>query len=437
MKLYTWTAEHSLPRMALKGVPERFPFYGNLEQAAELSSMDNDEKGNPYVVLEVNADGLDDIFEVDGEWGWSIVEMASEEAENEAEAEKAAEKIHDRLDNLKDLADMIDVADWVENSETIPPDRVTVLGVAPESLEEGEEIKFKAAPHPLKVFKQPYVTRLLRSIFLPQHKLYGAGPKMGFVSRFLPKQDAPVDDLTPPDTVGGIPLVWAGGKTFRRGVRGAFGDETGNAIGQLIAMRTGQEPGKYVGSGAKGAVYVLGRDRILKVTMDGSEVSSACNLKGVRHPNLSFIHDAFVVTDGRKGVGVIVRDAIDTTLDQFSKKASKELDQIMDKVLESLAEKVNFITRIEDIDPGVLAKEVELMIELLRFEGCEVDEKILLDLADAFRALQHYGILGIDFDSKNIGVIRKPKPRVVVFDYGMTKSPAVEIEIVSLEGSVL
>jgi hypothetical protein len=198
-------------------------------------------------------------------------------------------------------------------------------------------------------------------------------------------------------------------------------------------MRAGGEPGKYLGSGAKGAVYALGRDRVLKVTMDGNEVSAAANLKGVRHPNLSFVHDAFVVTDGQKGAGIIVRDAIDTTLDKFDKKVSKELDQIMDEVLESSADKIGVdVTRIEDIDPAVLAKEVELMIELMRFEGCEVDEEILLDLADAFRALQHYGILGIDFDSKNVGVIKKPKPRVVLFDYGMTKSPAVEIEVVSL-----
>lgn len=434
MKLYTWTAEHSLPRMALKGMPEGFSLYGNIEQAAELSAMDYDEKGKPYIVLEVDATGLDDIFVVSGEWGSALAEMTSEDTENEAEAEKATEKIWNRLNNLKDLADMIDVADWVENAETIPPNKVTVLGVPDESTGEEEgQVKFKAAPHPLKAFRQPYVTRLLRSIFLPQQRLYGASPKMGFISRFLPKKDAPVDDMIPPDTVGGVPLVWAAGKTFRRGMRGAFGDEAGDSIGQLIAMRAGGEPGKYLGSGAKGAVYALGKDRVLKVTMDGNEVSAAANLKGVRHPNLSFVHDAFVVTDGGKGTGIIVRDAIDTTLDRYNKKASRELDQIMDEVLESSAAKVGAdVTRIEDIDPAVLAKEVELMIELMRFEGCEVDEKILLDLADAFRALQHYGILGIDFDSKNVGVIRKPKPRVVLFDYGMTKSPAVEIEVVSL-----
>lgn len=435
MKLYTWTAQRSLPRMALKGMPERFPFYGDLEQAAVLSSADYDDDGKPYIVLELDAIGLDDIFTIDGEWGWGLVEMASQDAETEAEGEKAAALVEERLNNLKDLKDMIDVASWVENVEVIPAKRITVLGVAEESTEEGG-VKFKAAPHPLKAFQQPLVTRLLRSIFLPRHKLYGAGPKMGFISRFLPKQDAPVDDLIPPDTVGGIPLVWAGGKTFRRGIRGAFGDEAGDAIGQLIAMRSGHEPGKFLGSGAKGAVYALGRDRVLKVTMDGNEVSAAANLKGVRHPNLSLVHDAFVVTDGGKGVGVIVRDAIDTTLDRFNKKVSRELDQIMDEVLESSADKIGVdVTRIEDIDPGVLAKEVETMIELTRSEGC-VNDEILLDLADAFRVLQHYGILGIDFDSKNVGVIRKPKPRVVLFDYGMTKSPAVEIEIVSLEGAV-
>lgn len=79
MKLYTWTAQRSLPRMALKGMPEGFPFYGDLEEAAVLSSADYDydDDGKPYIVLELDATGLDDIFEIDGEWGWNLVDMAS------------------------------------------------------------------------------------------------------------------------------------------------------------------------------------------------------------------------------------------------------------------------------------------------------------------------------------------------------------------------
>lgn len=425
--------------MALKGIPEEFIFIDDLSFLAEL--MSEDPSKGKLVALEVDVSGLDAIMGVSGDTVEAIAEM---EARDATSAGEDAEEAYDRIYNtdVSSIENAIDVFGEVENEEIIQASRVTVLGhleslTYPKGTDEPGEVKFKEAPKPLKAFKQPLVTRLLRSIFLPKHKLYGAGkrgPAMGFISRFLPKQeDVGVSDEPPPDVVSGIPLVWAAGKTFRRGMRGAFGQD-GDAVGQIVAMRAGQEPGKYLGSGAKGAVYALGRDRVLKVTMDGNETHAAANLIGVQHPNLSFVHDVFIVTDGEKGAGLIVRDSVDTTLDKFDPKTSALLDRIMDQVLESSADHVGAdVTRIEDIDPAVLAEGVELAIKLLREEGCEVDENILLDVADAFRELRHLGILGIDFNSKNIGVIKKPAPRTMIFDYGMTKSPPVEVEVVSLK----
>jgi hypothetical protein len=437
--------------MALKGMPERFLLYGGPVPAAEMAYQDSTPK-DKAVVLEVDADGLDEILIVSGERVEDVATMAAEDISGdpdrpegkvtEEEAERAYSAVYNQAEALGSVAEMLEKFDVIENAEVIPASRITVLGAGdiehPEDFNAESKVVFEEKPKPLKAYKQPFVTRLLRSIFLPQHKLYGAGkrgPAMGFISRFLPKrEEVDVADEPPPDVVSGVPLVWAAGKTFRRGMLGAFGDEAGDAIAQIAAMRTGQEPGKYLGSGAKGAVYALGRSRVLKVTMDGNEVHAAANLIGVRHPNLSLVHDVFVVTDGEKGSGIIVRDAVDTTLDKFDPTASAALDQIMDRVLESSAEKVGVdVTRIEDIDPAVLAGEVERAIQLLREEGCDIDEQILLDVADAFRELRHLGILGIDFDSKNIGVIKKPKPRTVIFDYGMTKSPPIEVEVVSLE----
>ena len=88
----------------------------------------------------------------------------------------------------------------------------------------------------------------------------------------------------------------------------------------------------------------------------------------------------------------------------------------------------------KDIDPAALADVVEAAIVKLSETGCRTDEAILIDLADAFRELKYLGILGIDFDSKNVGVIKKPSPRVVLFDYGMTQSPPVDVPVVSLQG---
>lgn len=460
MKLYAYTMDYSLPRLALKGFSEEIHLQ-TLEGAAQAAIEDSTEKARA-VVLEIDADeipiippsfrsmdGIADGFAEDATYGRDDLT----EEQKQALYEKAYDEMSDKLSTAEDPQLFLDLVGYVKNDGAIPPSKITVLGhptlqepdyaaihAAAEAAGKEPEypeptVTFDAPPKPLKSFKQPLVSRLLRSIFLPQHKLYGAGkrrsPSMGFLSRFLPKrEDVDVADEPPPDVVSGIPLVWASGKTFRRGMRGAFGND-GDAIAQLVAMRAGQEPGKYLGSGAKGAVYALGQGLVLKVTMDGSEIQAAAHLIGVRHPNLSLVHDVFVVTDGGKGAGIIVRDSVDTTLNKFDKKASQELDEIMDQVLESSKGKIGSdVTRMEDVEPKVLADEVELMIELLRIEGCEVDEGILLDLADVFRALRHYGILGIDFDSKNVGVIKKPKPRVVIFDYGMTKSPPAEVEVV-------
>jgi len=434
VKLYTYTMERSLPRMALKGMPAGFPLYGSAAPAAEMAQADTTEK-DKSVVLEIDADGLDESMIVSGEVVEAFATMAQQDVENdpeasEAQAEEAYSKVYDEAEDLSSVEEMIEKFDVIESDDIIHPSRIKVLGAPevefPDDLEEEVKVSFEQKPMPLKSFSMPMVTRLLRSIFLPKHKLFGAGrrrgPAMGSVLRFRP------------DSVSGVTLVWAAGKTFRRGMRGAFGAETGDAIGQLVAMRAGQEPGKFLGSGARGAVYALGVGRVLKVTMDGNEVQAAQNLIGIRHPNLSFVHDVFIVTDGKKGAGIIVRDSVDTTLDKFDKKTSKMLDSVMDIVLESATYKLDFdmMDRIVGIDPQLLASEMDRAIDLLRNRGCNVDEKVLFDIADAFRELKHLGIVGIDFDAKNIGVIKKPSPRVLIFDYGMTKSPPVEVEVVSL-----
>lgn len=452
MKLYTYTRERSLPRMALKGMPKFFPMWGSVAPAAEMAEMDKMPNDLP-LVLEVDVDGLESILAVSPERVEDVATMAQDDVENdpdlpegektEAAAEKAYSDVYEAADNLSSVEDMIEKFDVVENIEEIDPSRIKVLGIPdiqyPDDVEEDPKVSFEEPPKSLKAYKQPLVTRLLRSIFLPRHKLYGAGkrhrPTMGLISRFIPrKEEIDVTEDPPPDIVEGVPLVWAAGKTFRRGMRGAFGEDAGDAIGQIVAMRSGREPGKYLGSGAKGAVYALGRDRVLKVTMDGNEVQAAVNLIGVRHPNLSFVHDAFIVTDGEKGSGFIVRDSIDTTLDDFDSRASKALDEIMDKVLEAASKNIGGdIVKFEDVDLDALAGQVGRAVDLLREDGCEFDEQLLFDIADALRELKYLGIIGIDFDSKNVGIIEKPTIRSVIFDYGMTKSPPVEVDVVSLD----
>lgn len=436
MKLYTYTAERSLPRIALKGIPGSLygtgmPFWEDLEEAA-LAAI-GDIPYEPMVMLEINAGPIDTHFGVNGEEAWAMYEAIAEDR-----GEAAADEWMKKLENVESVQGYLELTGGhVVNVVDIPPKHITVLGLADPNFDWGKKIEFKTKPKPVSAWKQPLISRLLRSIFLPQHKLYGAGsrpsPSMGFISRFIPSA-APVEAAPDPDVVSGVPLVWAAGKTFRRGMRGAFGADAGDAVGQLVALRAGAEPGKYLGSGAKGAVYALGSGRVIKVTMDGGELQTAANLIGVRHPNLSAVHDVFIVSDGQKGAGIIVRDAVDTTLHSYNKKLAGEVDGVMDEVLAIAQKEVGEeVASIKDIDPKTLAELVETMVELLREDGCAIDAGMLLDLADAFRALRHYGILGIDFDSKNVGVVKKPSPRPVLFDYGLTISPPAEIPVLDLK----
>lgn len=177
MKLYTYTRERSLPRMALKGIPEGFTLIDDLSLLAEL--MNEDPSKSKLVALEVDVSGLDAIMGVSEETVEAIAEIEAREA---ASAGEDPDEVYDRIYNtdVSSIENAIEVFGEVENEEMIPASRVTVLGhleslTYPGGTDEPAEVKFKGSLKPLKAFQQPIVTRLLRSIFLPRHRLYGAG----------------------------------------------------------------------------------------------------------------------------------------------------------------------------------------------------------------------------------------------------------------------
>ena len=446
MKLYTVTYEHSLPRLALKGMPYGTLLYAELYEAVEEAfTMAEDDDSKP-VILVMDGDAVEDITGVDGDWGEAMIEMAGSDvmykAEEEGrqateeEIEAAQDAFRERLENLQNLQDAIDIAGNVMSLDTIPAKLISVLGEVdvPKGWEEaaqegeGEDWKppvpeFKGKPRPLTSFKRPYVTRLLRSIFLPTPKLYGAG--MAGARMGLRKQAE--EPYVAPELIGDIELVWSAGKTFRRGVRGAFGKDQGAAIADVVAMRIGQEPGKLLGHGKKGAVYKLRGGVVLKITMDAREVEAAQTVLGIRHPNLSEVHDVFVVRDNGKGIGVIVRDAVDSRLD----KKAKEQGIVLDAIMTDAVEKVENRER-NDEDPrtavGIEMADASTMVMLA---GCELDSSILWDTGAALKELHYLGIYGLDFGSENFGIVRKPTPRAVLFDYGMAFVLPIEVPVIT------
>jgi hypothetical protein len=181
MKLYTYTKKRSLPRLALKGLPEGSDLYGPDYLFSLIdSAYGDDEPNDPVTILEVDASGMT-IRDVDlyGEWSHVMYDWGAKEEEIEA---------------LKTVEDVASYSGWLETLEPVPPGQITVLGefpedfgVSSEGIDSPEDLAkvLVGKPRPLKSFKQPLVTRLLRSIFLPKHKLYGAGRSAVMGSRLV------------------------------------------------------------------------------------------------------------------------------------------------------------------------------------------------------------------------------------------------------------
>lgn len=174
MKLYVYTKKRSLPRLAIKGLPDGAELDHPERLPMTLDSMyGDDDPKDPNVMLEVEVDGLEPILEVEGEWAYHLLNSGDVKEEDFIE--------------WTDLDRTAELFGFMVTNDVIPPSRITVLGQLRPDFETAEDVPFdgppgetlKAAfpakPTPLKSFKQPLVTRLLRSIFLPQHKLYGSG----------------------------------------------------------------------------------------------------------------------------------------------------------------------------------------------------------------------------------------------------------------------
>lgn len=177
MKLYTWTKKRSLPRLALKGLPAGADLDHESRAEMWLDSMyGDDEPGDRNVLLAVDVDGLEEILEVDGDWAYYLLESGDVKRED--------------FEGWTDLEKTSGLFGYMVTNGTVPPERITVLGLMAPGFGEATDIPWDGSmdeilkkalvfdPKPLKAFKQPLVTRLLRSIFLPKHKLYGAGKKV-------------------------------------------------------------------------------------------------------------------------------------------------------------------------------------------------------------------------------------------------------------------
>lgn len=182
MKLYTYITKRSLPLVAAKGLAENFPLFESLSSASEIAEK------NSAVVLEVDVTGLEDDLILSDEFVEHVAADVQQEilqdpkrqegAVTEEEARKAYEEVYETAENLSSVEEMIEKFGVVESIEPIEASRIMVLGVPEvrysEDPEVEAEVSFKESPQPAKAYKRPIFAQLLRSIFLPRHKMYGA-----------------------------------------------------------------------------------------------------------------------------------------------------------------------------------------------------------------------------------------------------------------------
>lgn len=206
-----------------------------------------------------------------------------------------------------------------------------------------------------------------------------------------------------------------------------------------ILDRIREAPIRTLGSGVKGIAYLLPSGRVLKITSDDSELRAMETMRRAgANGNLVKVYDVFVAKVGRKFTGVVLREAADHTIDEIPelhnaaaviRLANEEASDVYGSEIELGGDEAEDVAMREATSAliGVL-EDTELHYEgKTRLYLSDDEGEVLRQLADAVQALKNIGILGFDFDPRNVGV---NDGRVLVFDVGMVTTPDVEIPVI-------
>lgn len=220
---------------------------------------------------------------------------------------------------------------------------------------------------------------------------------------------------------------------LKEGLKREFGGKSfvSDRIYDRIAKRVGEEPVTILGYGDKGVAYGLPSGKVLKVTSDEGELRAMNLLRGRRHANLVQVFDVFVVPvpgseeareggDGvKKGVGVIVREAVDNTLSDMD--AFRALDRLLRMAMVLASD--HYSGRSGKVGPRQALWEAMMQFkqELEQDEDLSSVEKIIIFGIEAgIDALMDLGIYVLDLKGTNVGVILG---RPVLFDLSMASVP--------------
>lgn len=193
-----------------------------------------------------------------------------------------------------------------------------------------------------------------------------------------------------------------------------------------LQRRLRMQTSRFLGAGSKGAVFDIGGNRILKVTSDLKDVSSAMKLKGRRMEHVTTIHDVFQM-DPPPGVSVdiygVVADKVDVlTEDEMNRfneafqyvrdaadsdrllslLASNRMEEFFDALREDLQSE-----ELQNMQGTSLAKRQRALAELpKKIEGrvrMIWDRLREFKVTDMVEELSSNGVLYADYKGDNLG----------------------------------
>jgi hypothetical protein len=214
--------------------------------------------------------------------------------------------------------------------------------------------------------------------------------------------------------------VWAEDVLFEDaiGPQAGYSPNDAAVVREKILRRVGEAPVVNLGSGFMGVVYGLPSGKILKLTRDPSEVEALSVMKGVQHPHLVQVFDAFYAVDDPvrprpMGAGVIVRESIDRT-------AWKARDLFW----QAAACGSRAAAEADDLCKGMDAYVAHLDAAV---ERNHLDSTFIEAVLSAVAKLRELGICTYDLHPDNIGLIAG---RPVLYDVGAASVTGADPDVI-------
>jgi len=217
--------------------------------------------------------------------------------------------------------------------------------------------------------------------------------------------------------------VWAEDVSFEDAIGPHYGYRPNDAavVREKILRRVGEAPVVFLGAGSMGVAYGLPSGKVLKLTRDPSEVGALSVMRGAQHPNLIQVFDAFYAVNDPThpmpmGVGVVVRESIDSTARQVP-------------AFDKLARLFGWAS-VSGASAGDFCKGMDAYVARLDAvaHGLNTIERVFVEgVLAAVAKLRELGICTYDLSQDNIGIIAG---RPVLYDVGAASVTGADPDVI-------